>query len=421
MKQKINGKRLWDSIMEMATIGPGDHGGSRRLALTDEDVQGRKRFMQWCEAAGCQITIDDMGNMFARRAGKNPDLPPVCAGSHLDTQPHGGRFDGIFGVLAALEVVRTLNDYDIQTDAPVEIINWTNEEGSRFAPAMLASGVFAGLFAKEYAWARQDADGKTIRQELERTGFFGKQPCGEHVMTAFIEAHIEQGPILEASGNPIGVVVGGQGTRWFDVRVRGQDSHAGSTPMRGRRDALVAAAELVQCVRNIALEFKPDGVGTVGQLEVLPNSRNTIAGEVFFTIDIRNPNAQALARMDQRLREESARISESSNMEIDIEEIWHNPPVSFDERCVEAVRNAAQAMALEHEDIVSGAGHDACQVCRVVPTAMIFIPCAGGLSHNEAEHATPEDIEAGGNVLLHTILSLASNANNGGSAIAADH
>ena len=404
---RINGQRLWDSIMQMAQIGPGEKGGSRRLALTDEDKQGRDLFVQWCKEAGCSITVDDMGNIFARRAGKNNDLDPVCAGSHLDTQPHGGKFDGIFGVLSALEVVRTLNENNIETEAPVEVINWTNEEGSRFAPAMIASGVFAGLFEKEFAYSRTDSEGKTLREELERIGYSGEQRCGDHPISALFEAHIEQGPILEKANDQVGVVIGGQGQRWFDITLKGQDSHAGSTPMVGRRDALVAAGDLIQSVQKIALNFAPHGVSTVGEMRVLPNSRNTIPGEVFLTVDIRNPDDDRLLEMTDQFKAELQRVGQAHNIEIESEEIWYIPPVKFDSNCIAAVSNAVKSLGYRHQEMVSGAGHDACQVCSIVPTSMIFVPCEGGLSHNEEEHAEPKDLEAGCNVLLHAMVAVA--------------
>ncbi len=404
---RVNGQRLWNSIMEMARIGPGEQGGSCRLALTDEDRQGRDLFVKWCSEAGCTITVDDMGNIFARRPGKDDRLPPVCAGSHLDTQPHGGKFDGIYGVLSALEVVRTLNENRIQTSAPVEIINWTNEEGARFAPAMLASGVFAGLFDKEYAWSRSDLAGTLLRDELERIGYLGNQPCGEHPMSALFEAHIEQGPILEQSARQVGIVTGGQGQKWFDITFFGQDSHAGSTPMQGRQDALVAAAEAIRSVHEIAHAHSPHGVGTVGQLTVTPNSRNTIPGQVFLTVDLRNPDQDILNAMSGELADRLDKICGRRSIVYDCKEIWHNPPVRFDPDCVAAVAESAEKLGYGHLEIISGAGHDACQVCRVVPTAMIFVPCEGGLSHNEAEHAEPGDLEAGCNVLLHAMLATA--------------
>ncbi len=405
---RVNGQRLWDSIMAIGEIGPGQHGGSCRLALTDEDREGRDLFISWCREIGCSIEIDDMGNIFARRAGRNSELAPIVAGSHLDTQPHGGKFDGIYGVLAGLEALRTLHDHDVTTEAPVEVVVWTNEEGSRFAPAMIASGVYAGLFEKDYAWARSDSDGKTIGEELKRIGYMGEVACGEHPIGALLEAHIEQGPILEAQQNQIGVVIGGQGQRWYDLRIKGQDSHAGSTPMPGRRDALVTAAEIISMVQSLAMDFAPQAVATVGEMSVHPNSRNTIPGEVFLTIDIRNPDEPALARMASELRTCIIDCVDKNGVECDLDEIWDKPPVQFHADCIAAIEDATRTLGYSHQQIVSGAGHDACQVCLVAPTSMIFVPCAGGLSHNEQESAEPADLEAGCNVLLHAMLTLAN-------------
>ena len=405
---RVNGERLWQSIMSMAEIGPGEKGGSRRLALTDEDKQGRDLFVDWCKAENCEITVDDMGNIFARREGKNPALPPVCVGSHLDTQPHGGKFDGIYGVLSGLEVIRTLNENHIETEASIEVINWTNEEGSRFAPAMVASGVFASLFEKDFAYGRTDSDGKTLEEELKRIGYFGDQVCGEHPMGALFEAHIEQGPILERDNDQVGVVIGGQGQRWFDVVLKGQDSHAGSTPMPGRKDALVAASELIQSIQRIALDHGPYGVGTVGEMKVSPNSRNTIPGEIFLTVDLRNPDDDVLKSMADIFLASCSDIESKHQVKVSAEEIWHCPPVKFDDECINAVAESADQLGYKNQRIVSGAGHDAIQVSTIVPTSMIFVPCEGGLSHNEEEHAEPDDLEAGCNVLLHAMLKIAS-------------
>lgn len=404
---KANGDRLWQSILSMAEIGPGSEGGSNRLALTDEDKAGRELFIDWCETIGCEIKVDDMGNLFARRSGSDNSLPPVVAGSHLDTQPHGGKFDGIYGVLAGLEVLRTLNDANIETRAPLEIVVWTNEEGSRFAPAMIASGVFAGLFEKEYAWSRSDTNGVTLLEELKRTGFYGDEKCGSHPMAALIEAHIEQGPILEHTGKQIGIVTGAQGIRWYDIIITGTDSHAGPTPMSVRRDALVAAADIIKEVQAIALKLGSHAVSTVGEMHIEPNSRNTIPGKVTLTVDLRNPDPKKLALMDETFQTICKTIATQHNVEIELEEIWNKPPILFDDACITAVRESVSQLGYSNQEIVSGAGHDACQVCSVVPTSMIFIPCANGLSHNEAEWAEPEDLEAGCNVLLHAMLKLA--------------
>lgn len=405
---RISRDRLWDSLMQMAAIGALPGGGCCRLALTDADGAGRDLFVAWCEDAGCTVTVDNMGNIFARRPGRRDDLPPIATGSHLDTQPHGGKFDGVYGVLAGLEVVRTLNDNSIETDLPVEIVVWTNEEGSRFAPAMISSGVFAGIFDIEHAWSREDAEGKTLGAELQRIGYAGDEPCGQHPLGALFEVHIEQGPILEREGQTIGVVVGGQGQRWFDVRVAGQDAHSGSTPMDGRRDALAATAPMIAAVEALALANPPYAVATVGSLAVAPNSRNTIPGQIDFTIDLRHPDDDVLEAMGKTLRHDLTAIADDRHVGVTINEIWHNPPVVFDAACVDAVRRATVDLGLGHRDMVSGAGHDACMVARKVPTSMIFVPCAGGLSHNEAESATPRDLAAGCDVLLQAMMTMAA-------------
>lgn len=402
---QIDGRRLWDTIIETARIGGTAKGGVRRLTLTDLDAQVRVWFRAAAEAAGCTVSLDDMGNMFARRPGR-ADIPPIGLGSHLDTQPTGGKFDGILGVLAALEAVRTLNDAGFETYAPIEIINWTNEEGSRFNPAMLSSGVFAGAFTRDHAYAITDKEGVTFGEALEAIGYRGEEPCGQHPLSAFFELHIEQGPILEAEAKQIGVVTGAQGTKWYKIRVNGMESHAGTTPMPRRRDALVAAARLVQAINRIALDHGPDGVGTVGELDIvsLP-SINVIPGEVRFTIDYRHPDGDQLNSMDRAFRAAVAEIVAEGAVEIEIDQIWDNPPTPFDPECVDAVRQAAAAAGYGHRDIVSGAGHDAVYVARVAPTAMVFVPCENGISHNEIENATQEDCAAGANVLLQAALA----------------
>lgn len=404
----VNQDRLWDTLMEMAKIGPGVAGGNCRLALSDFDREGRDLFVRWCQEAGCSITVDKMGNIFARRPGTDPSMAPVTTGSHLDTQPTGGKFDGVFGVLAGLEVIRTLNDNDIETTAPVEVSVWTNEEGSRFAPAMVASGVFAGVFDLEYGHSRADVEGKTIGEELERIGYKGDETPGEHPIRAFFEAHIEQGPILEAEEKTIGVVTGAQGQRWFEATLTGSESHAGTTPMNRRKDALVAASKLVTAINEIALAHAPHAVTTVGMMQVSPNSRNTIPGSVFMTIDLRHPDDETLSQMERELREACAQICDPVGIEAELENIWYSPPIKFDPDCVSAVKNAAGAAGYGNMDIISGAGHDACYISRVAPTAMIFVPCEDGVSHNEAESATPADLAAGCNVLLHAMLERAS-------------
>ncbi len=404
---KINGQRLWDSLMEMGKIGATEKGGVCRLALTDLDKQGRDLFVAWCEEAGCSVRVDRMGNIFARRPGRDNSLPPVVMGSHLDTQPTGGKFDGIYGVLSGLEVIRALNDHGVETEAPVEASVWTNEEGSRFPPAMVASGVFAGVFDLEYGLSRADLDGKTMGEELQRIGYAGEEEVGGRPIKAFFEAHIEQGPILEDEDTTIGVVTDAQGQRWYEITLTGQEAHAGPTPMARRKDALVGAARIVDQVNCIGLDNAPLACATVGLMNVFPNSRNVIPGEVFFTVDFRHPDDQVLSSMDHQLREIAAAVAGELGLEMKFEQIWYSPPVPFNKACVDSVRDAAEAAGLSHRDIVSGAGHDACYIARVAPTAMVFVPCENGISHNEAENAKPEHLEAGCNVLLQAVLKQA--------------
>lgn len=405
-KQDIDSERLWNSLMEMARIGATDKGGVNRLTGTDLDRQSRDLFRQWCEDAGCTVTIDALGNMFARRPGKDPDKLPIAIGSHLDSQPTGGKYDGALGVLAALEVVRSLNDHDIETEAPVEIVNWTNEEGSRFSPPMTCSGAYAGVFTVDYAAGRTDEDGRTLGDEIARIGYAGPDPVGQHQLGYFLELHIEQGPVLEDENKLIGVVTGGQAQRWYEVTVTGQDAHAGPTPMDRRRDALVAAARMVDAINAIGHDFQPAACATVGYMRVQPNSRNVIPGEVFFTIDFRHPDDNVLSDMDEALRERCRNIADSSGVSLDIVDLWHCPPTVFDQRCIGAVREAADAAELPARDIVSGAGHDAIYVARVAPTSMVFVPCKDGISHNEAEYASPEACAAGAQVLFGAALRL---------------
>ncbi|MCK0207039.1 Zn-dependent hydrolase [Starkeya koreensis] len=404
---RIDGSRLWDSLMDMARIGPGVRGGNNRQALTDADREGRLLFMRWCEAAGLTLGVDTMGTVFARREGTDPDAAPVMIGSHLDTQPTGGKFDGVLGVLGALEVVRTLNDLGIRTRHPVEVVNWTNEEGSRFAPAMVASAVFAGVLGLEEAYARRDAEGLALGAELERIGFKGEEPVGQRRPHAYFELHIEQGPILEDEGVDIGVVTHGQGVRWLEVTLTGRDAHTGSTPMGRRLNAGLGAARVVELVDQIAWAHAPHAVGAVGQLNVYPNSRNIVAGKAVFTIDFRSPDLAVLTAMTDELRTGAAAIAEKMGLGLSIEEVNAFDPVAFDPVLVGRVREAAERLGYSHRDIVSGAGHDACWVNKVAPAAMIFCPCVDGLSHNEDETITPEWASAGTDVLLHAVLATA--------------
>lgn len=404
---RINGDRLWDSLMEMAKIGPGVAGGNNRQTLTDADAEGRALFQKWCQEAGCDMGLDSMGNMFAIRPGTDPDALPVYMGSHLDTQPTGGKYDGVLGVLGALEVVRSLNDMGIKTRHPIAIANWTNEEGTRFAPAMLSSGVFAGIHTEDWAKSRQDADGKLFGDELRRIGWQGDEPVGQRKMHAMFELHIEQGPILEAEGKDIGVVTHGQGLSWTQVTITGKDSHTGSTPMPLRKNAGLGMARLLELVDQIAWSHAPHAVGAAGHIDVYPNSRNVIPGKVVFTVDFRSPDLAVIQDMEQRLRQEGQKICDDMGLGVEFEKVGGFDPVAFDEGCVSAVRRAADSLGYAHMNIISGAGHDACWINQVAPTAMIMCPCVGGLSHNEAEEISKDWATAGTDVLLHAVLDTA--------------
>ncbi|MEJ2374276.1 MAG: M20 family metallo-hydrolase [Pseudolabrys sp.] len=400
---KIDAERLWDDLMETAKIGATPKGGICRLTLTELDAQVRDWFKARCEALGCTITADDMGNMFARHEGQRADVPPIAMGSHLDTQPTGGKFDGTLGVLAALEALRTLVQAGYQTFAPIELANWTNEEGARFAPAMIASGVFAGVFTREWAAARSDRAGETFGAALEKIGYRGPEKCGDHKLSAFFEVHIEQGPYLEAEGKDIGVVTGVQAMRWYEATVTGQDTHAGTTPMPRRHDALLAAARLVEAV-NAAARNRPGAVGTVGLMEVKPGAPNVVPGEVFFMIDMRAPDPSVLDRMESEIAAAAEAARAELGVAVAIKNIWTQPPQPFDPDCIAAVREAASVSGFSTREMISGAGHDAAYVARVAPAAMIFVPCKDGISHNEAEYSSKEQCAAGAQVLLEAVL-----------------
>ena len=404
---RINSDRLWDSLMAMAEIGPGVAGGNNRQTLTDADGEGRHLFKSWCEEAGLSMGVDTMGNMFFRREGTEPEALPVYVGSHLDTQPTGGKYDGVLGVLAGLEIVRTLNDLGIKTKHPIVVTNWTNEEGTRFAPAMLASGVFAGVHSEDFANSRKDRAGLSFGDELARIGWKGDEPVGQRKMKAFFELHIEQGPILEDEDIDIGVVTHGQGLKWLQVTLTGKEAHTGSTPMPKRRNAGLGMARVIEMVHEVAMDYQPDAVGAVGHMEAFPNSRNIIAGKTVFTVDIRSPEKAVLDEMDLRVRAGVELSCEALDISFEIEQVGHFDPVTFDEGCVTAVRNAAEKLGYTHRNIVSGAGHDACWINRVAPTSMVMCPCVDGLSHNEAEEIFPEWAAAGADVLLHAVVETA--------------
>ena len=393
--------------MEMAKIGPGIAGGNNRQALTDEDAQGRALFHKWCDEAGLTMGIDQMGTMFARREGTRPDLLPVYVGSHLDTQPTGGKYDGVLGVLAGLEIIRTLNDQGIETKHPIVIVNFTNEEGTRFPPAMVASGVFAGVHSLDWAYSREDSEGKTFGEELKRIKWIGDEDVGSRKMKAFFELHIEQGPILELEEKEIGIVTHGQGLSWLEITLTGKESHTGSTPMPMRVNAGLGMARITQLVDEIAHNYEPNAVGAIGQCDIYPNSRNIIPGKAVFTVDFRHPEKSIITSMEEELRLGAEKIAKEIGLTLEIESVGGFDPVTFDPDCVAMIRASAEKLGYGYRDLVSGAGHDACWINKVAPTAMVMCPCVGGLSHNEAEEITQKWASAGADVLLHSVLDSA--------------
>jgi len=410
---QIDSARLWNDIHETATFGATPKGGVKRLTLGPEDKQVRDWFRKACEAAGCEVRVDALGTMFALRPGRDMSKPPLGIGSHLDTQPTGGKYDGILGTLAALEVVRALDDAGIETEMPICVCNWTNEEGSRFAPAMMASAAYAGEYTTEDILSRKDSEGITVAEALDTIGYRGADVVGQQKFSGFVELHIEQGPLLEAESKTIGIVDRGQGIAWYDGTISGFASHAGTTPMPLRRDALAAFSEVALAVEKAARDFGPNAVATIGEIRIENPSRNVIPGDLTFTIDVRSSDSKIFDRLHEAIRAAGAEIAARRNVSVAIEKIWRKEPTIFDARLVDAVESAAKDMGYSHRRITSGAGHDACNLASVMPAAMIFVPCKDGISHNELEDATQADCTAGANVLLHTVLSLAGIASSG--------
>ena len=404
----INSERLWDTLMTMAKIGPGIAGGNNRQTVTSQDGEARKLLQNWSEDAGLTMKVDELGSMFFKREGTDKNALPVVIGSHLDTQPTGGKYDGVLGVLAGLEIVRTLNDLNIQTKHPILVVNWTNEEGSRFPPAMMASAGYAGIYDVHTLLSAKDAEGNIFGNELDKIGWKGSEPVGAQKFHCYYELHIEQGPVLETEGIDIGIVTHGQGLKWLEFKLNGKEQHTGTTPMNVRKDTSLAMSEIILAVNNIANQNQPNALGSVGHIEVSPNSRNVIAGETLFTVDIRSPDINKLNKMEKELETVAYEICRNYNIEINIEQIGGFDPVEFNKECLDHLRTNAKKFGYSYKDIVSGAGHDACWINTVAPSAMIMCPCVDGLSHNEAEEIKPEWAYSSTNVLLHSAIASAS-------------
>lgn len=406
--QRIDGKRLWDSLMAMAEIGATPKGGVKRLTLSDVDKKGRDTFRGWCEALGLTVRVDAIGNMFARREGRDPKRLPVLLGSHLDSQPTGGKFDGALGVIAGLEVMRTLHDLNIQTEAPIELINWTDEEGSRFGHSLMGSGTWAGIYSLEKAYGLKDVDGVSVSEALDTIGYKGGHAAKPFPADAYFELHIEQGPILEREGKQVGIVTGAQAQVWYDAVITGRDSHAGTTPPSMRRDALVAAAKVITLVDELMRARGEDGRGTVGFLQIPQPSRNVVPGEVRFSVEFRHPDDAQIRGLAASFPAQAKALVEATGCSLDLTELFVIPAQPFEPSCVDLVRQAAKRLGFSSREIISGAGHDAVYVARSVPTAMIFTPCKDGLSHNEAESILPEEAEAGCQVLFEAVVARAN-------------
>ena len=405
----LDADRLWSSLMAMAEIGKTPAGGVRRLALSDEDRDARRQLTDWMAGAGLAVRVDDLGNMYGRRGGAEPAAPPVVFGSHLDTVPTGGRFDGVLGVLGALEVIRALDDAGLRTRAPLEMVNWTNEEGARFAPAMLASGVVCGRFTREEAYAARDPAGLAFVDELARIGYRGAAANRLRDCAAYLELHVEQGPLLERAGSQVGVVEGIEGISWNRIEVAGRAAHAGPTPMPDRRDALVAAARLILLLRDSAERLT--GVRTtVGRLDVSPNTINVVPGRVVMTLDVRSPRDDRLDAALAAADRACARVAELDRVEVRREEFWRSPVTAFSPKVIAVVAGAAKGRGFSTKRLWAGAGHDAKYMADRYPTGMIFVPSKDGLSHNEAEWTPPEDCARGAAVLLDTVVALAGMA-----------
>lgn len=401
---RVNAERLWQMLMDMAKIGATTKGGNTRLALTDEDISGRALLLEWAKQINLSIHYDEVGNLILRRSGQNQTALPIAMGSHLDTQPKGGRFDGIYGVLAGMEVLQRLEEQNIVTDHPLELVVWMNEEGARFTPAMMGSAAFAGVLPKQQVYDTTDKNGISVYSELVRTGQLGDYPLARPFQ-AYYEAHIEQGPVLERNQISIGVVTGGQAILWLDVETQGKAAHAGTTPMNMRKDTMVGTAEMIVAIEKCILEKFPQGLVTFGEMQVANSSRNTIPGQIQWTIDLRHPDDAALKAMEIETTAILSRLAMERDLEVRVSQHWLSPATYFDSTCVATVQDAVNSLGYSNQTIVSGAGHDAINIAKHCPTTMIFIPCIDGLSHNEAEDIYMQDAAQGADVLLNAILN----------------
>jgi beta-ureidopropionase / N-carbamoyl-L-amino-acid hydrolase len=401
---RVNAERLWQMLMDMAKIGATTKGGNTRLALTDEDISGRALLLEWAKQINLSIHYDEVGNLILRRSGQNQTALPIAMGSHLDTQPKGGRFDGIYGVLAGMEVLQHLEEQNIVTDHPLELVVWMNEEGARFTPAMMGSAAFAGVLPKQQVYDTTDKNGISVYSELVRTGQLGDYPLARPFQ-AYYEAHIEQGPVLERNQISIGVVTGGQAILWLDVETQGKAAHAGTTPMNMRKDTMVGTAEMIVAIEKCILEKFPQGLVTFGEMQVANSSRNTIPGQIQWTIDLRHPDDAALKAMEIETTAILSRLAMERDLEVRVSQHWLSPATYFDPTCVATVQDAVNSLGYSNQTIVSGAGHDAINIAKHCPTTMIFIPCIDGLSHNEAEDIYMQDAAQGADVLLNAILN----------------
>lgn len=404
----IDGDRFWNTILASAEIGAGPHGGLARLTLSEADGRMRRLFRAWAEEAGYGITVDRLGNTFVRRPGTDDSLPPVLVGSHLDTQAAGGRFDGILGVMAGLEILRALDDAGIRTRRAIEVVNWTNEEGGRFPPPMLCSGVFAGLHDLDWALSRPDQAGVTVAEALDAIGWAGDAPVGRRAIDSYFEIHIEQGPQLWEAGIPLGIVVAPYLARGMRIEVTGENAHSGPTPMARRKNALVGAAAVALMVDRVGHDYADrEGKSTVARIEASPNIPGIISDRATLFVDFRSPDPRLTAEMEERIRAALPGCGAETNTEVAVADAWTFGETSFDPELIELVRSTAAGLGVPYREMMSQAGHDAYHIARVAPAVLLFTPCDEGISHNEAENTRLADQLPGLQVLFGAVLARA--------------